>query len=102
MQAPMPKWRHVQADFRGTEECSALTTAQRRVIVRIHNPTWHVGKVAVSHCTDVIYEELTVVPRLQVQWEWGTVTAAWEKYNLTQRDFNHPQSAVNSTKHAEV
>lgn len=66
MQAPIPKWRHIQADFRGTQECSALTTAQRCDIAREHNPTWHVGKAAVSHCTDVIYEEQTVGQRLQV------------------------------------
>lgn len=102
MQAPIPKWRHMQADRRGTEECSAPSTAQRCNTARVHNPTQDMGKAAVSHCTNVIDEELTVGQRLQVQWEWGTVTAVWERYNLTQGDFNHPESAVNRTKHAEV
>lgn len=67
MQAPIPKWGHMQADFGGTEECSALTIAQRCDTAGVHNSTWHVGKAAVSHCTDVIYEELIVGQRLQVQ-----------------------------------
>lgn len=88
MQAPKLKRRRMQADFRGTEEWSALTTAQRCDTARIHNSTWHVGKAAVSPCTDVIFEELRVGQRLQVQERF------W--------DFNHPESPLNSTKDAEV
>lgn len=54
---------HKQTDFRGTEARSALTAASRC----IGTPTWHGERAPMSHGTDVIYEEITVGQRLQVQ-----------------------------------